>query len=84
MENFFIHKTEEVKNLIKSKGYELKFTPKYSCELNPIEYIFHIWKSRIDYSNEGNQNLSQIIENLDSPFKSIDRIDNLQIKLLLL
>jgi len=37
MDNASFHKGDEVKELIESKGCKLKYLPKYSPDLNPIE-----------------------------------------------
>ena len=47
MENVGFHRTLDVRDLIKGYGISLLLTAPWSCELNPIEYIFSIWKSRV-------------------------------------
>ncbi|KAK2943101.1 putative DDE superfamily endonuclease [Blattamonas nauphoetae] len=44
MDNVGLHKTQEVKDLIRSKNYTSLYTAPNSCELNPIEYVFGMWK----------------------------------------
>ncbi|KAH7825027.1 putative DDE superfamily endonuclease [Monocercomonoides exilis] len=47
MDNVGLHKTEAVINLITSKNYGILYTAPNSCELNPIEYVFGMWKARL-------------------------------------
>lgn len=46
MDNVRIHHDLAVYNLVKSSGNELLYNAVYSSPLNPIEYIFGIWKVR--------------------------------------
>ncbi|KAA6375252.1 MAG: hypothetical protein EZS28_029221 [Streblomastix strix] len=71
MDNSPIHHTAEVqKKLTKFKNLIL-FTAKWSCELNPIEYIFGIWKHRI-YIPPKETNQRIIIQLLNETFAKID------------
>ncbi|KAH7826326.1 putative DDE superfamily endonuclease [Monocercomonoides exilis] len=47
MDNVGLHKSKKVTDLISSKNYEVLNTAPNSCELNPIEFVFGIWKSRL-------------------------------------
>lgn len=47
MDNVGFHKTEDVKETIRDRNYSILYTAPNSCELNPIEYVFGIWKSRL-------------------------------------
>jgi transposase len=46
MDNASIHKTKEVQDVARRKGYTLLFTPPYTPEANPIEMVFGIIKNR--------------------------------------
>lgn len=47
MDNCKIHKGDDIYALFKSAGHEILYTAPNSPELNPIEYVFSIWKGRI-------------------------------------
>ena len=47
MDNVAFHKTQLVKELVESQGINILYTAPWSCELNPIEYVFSIWKARV-------------------------------------
>ena len=40
IDNVRFHKTKEVRELIRDYNISLLFTAPWSCELNPIEYLF--------------------------------------------
>jgi transposase len=40
LDNYSIHKGKQVRDLVESKGVELRFLPPYSPEFNPIECVF--------------------------------------------
>lgn len=46
LDNASIHKTKDVQEVAKQKGYELLFTPPYTPEANPIEMVFGVVKNR--------------------------------------
>ena len=46
MDNHGIHK--EAYGLIEDKGHFILYNPSYSSDLNPIEHVFHIFKSRVE------------------------------------
>ena len=46
VDNASVHKTKEVQEVAKRKGYTLLFTPPYTPEANPIEMVFGIVKNR--------------------------------------
>jgi len=47
MDNASIHKTQGVQDVIQSANHKLLFNAPWSCELNPIEYVFGLWKSKV-------------------------------------
>ena len=47
MDNVTFHKTKKIQELFEITGNNCLLTAPWSCELNPIEYIFGIWKRRI-------------------------------------
>ena len=52
MDDVAFHRTLDVRDLIKGYGISLLLTAPWSHELNPIECIFSIWKSRVRISSE--------------------------------
>ena len=65
MDNLAVHGTEWVKDAMRGQSthHEIKFLPKYSPHLNPIEYCFHNWKTEIkhiDQLKDGRTLLQQI------------------------
>jgi len=48
MDNVGFHNTDEVTTLIADAGHYHLNTAQNSCELNPIEQVFHIWKSHVN------------------------------------
>lgn len=46
MDNVRFHKTVEVRNFLNQAGIEFDFVPPYSPQLNPIEEVFSVLKSR--------------------------------------
>jgi transposase len=53
MDNASIHKKSEQKAFLENSGFELKFLPAYSPQLNPIEEVFSTW---FHYIAPGNLN----------------------------
>ena len=47
MDNAPIHKHQDIKNLIESRGYKCVYLPPYSPELNPIEQFWSVCKSKL-------------------------------------
>ena len=47
MDNVRFHKTKLIQELFNKTNNNCLLTAPWSCELNPIEYIFGIWKNRI-------------------------------------
>ncbi|KAL5504684.1 hypothetical protein ACEPAH_7347 [Sanghuangporus vaninii] len=47
MDNCSIHKSDDVRQLIESRGMKLEFLPAYSPDFNPIELAFSLLKSRL-------------------------------------
>ena len=50
MDNVNFHKTKSIHDFFDKTGNNCLLTVPWSCELNPIEYIFGIWKRRINVS----------------------------------
>lgn len=46
MDNCKLHHSPEVEKLIEESGNHLIFNTPYSSPLNPIEYVFGLWKTR--------------------------------------
>lgn len=64
MDNASFHKGDEIKQLIESKGCKLKYLPKYSPDLNPIEKKWaqiKAWFRKLTYMYE---NKEELIERL--------------------
>lgn len=47
MDNAPIHNKERLKEIIEGAGHAVVFGPKYSPEMNPIEFVFGIWKRKV-------------------------------------
>lgn len=47
MNNIITHHDDKIKKLILATGAKLIYTARYSPDLNPIEYFFHIYKSAL-------------------------------------
>ena len=60
-DNASIHKTKEVKLLVKKLGWVVFKIPPYSPELNQIEHTFGILKSKILRRNMNGKELKQIV-----------------------
>lgn len=48
MDNAPVHNQDNLKELIEGAGYAVVFGPKYSAEMNPIEFIFGVWKKEVN------------------------------------
>ncbi|KAH7831894.1 putative DDE superfamily endonuclease [Monocercomonoides exilis] len=77
MDNVGLHETEAVINLITSKNYGILYTAPNSCELNPIEYVFGMWKARLKISSSIKNN-KKLIEHLYQKLDDITRMDVLK------
>ena len=75
MDDVGIHRTLDVRDLIKGYGISLLLTAPWSCELNPIEYIFSIWKSRVRIPSD-EVNIDGIPGFLSESLKSIAGFEN--------
>ena len=51
MDNVPFHKTSEIRESVAEVGHTLLFLPPYSPFLNPIENLFHQWKTIVRLSN---------------------------------
>ena len=60
-DNASIHKTKEVKLLVKKLGWVVFTIPPYSPGLNQIEHTFGILKSKISRRNMNRKELKQIV-----------------------
>ena len=72
MDNAPIHKTDGVQELINGANHHLLYNAPWSCELNPIEYVFGIWKRRVIIPINITK-VTEILPILDSSFASISR-----------
>lgn len=70
MDNVRFHHDVSIIENIKSRGHYVLFTATSSCELNPIEYVFSIWKSNVR-SMEQTVSISEIIDKLSKGFIDI-------------
>ena len=48
LDNAPIHSPPELKRIAEEAGHTVAFGPKYSPEMNPIEFIFGVWKKQAD------------------------------------
>lgn len=63
IDNASIHKSAEQKRFLQENGYELRFLPAYSPQLNPIEEVFSKWKHLVKAQNPSTvENLKVAIE----------------------
>ena len=60
--NASIHKTKEVKLLVKKLGWIVFTIPPHSPELNQIEHAFGILKSKISKRNFNGKTMMQIVK----------------------
>jgi hypothetical protein len=74
MDNVALHKTANVRALMNEKNYTPLYTAPNSCELNPIEYVFGIWKARLKIPQEV-RTTAQLMEYLTTSVSAIRRID---------
>ena len=51
LDNCSIHKNASIKDLLEVNGHRLIFLPPYTPQLNPIEEVFSVWKSKIKQAN---------------------------------
>jgi transposase len=64
MDNVALHKTQEIREIIESRGHQIIFLPPYSPFLNPIENVFSKWKgSVIDFKASSENELIEAINN---------------------
>ena len=70
MDNVGFHKTKEVKDMLRGAKLSFLLTAPWSCELNPIEYIFSIWKSRARVPPDIT-NIETILNHLAATIQSI-------------
>jgi transposase len=71
MDNVGFHNTDGVRTLISDSGHVHLSTVPNSCELNPIEYVFHAWKSRVSIPPEVNTT-AEVVRCLDRAFVSLE------------
>jgi len=70
MDNVGFHNTRPVEDMITAAGHCHLRTAPNSCELNPIEYVFHAWKSRVQIP-ENVVSDQEIVTHLDTAFRAI-------------
>ena len=61
-DNAGIHKTKEVKLLIKKLGWVVFTIPPYSPKLNQIEHTFGIFKSKMSKRNFNAKTVIQVVK----------------------
>ena len=71
MDNVSFHKTKKIIELFNETNNTCLLTAPWSCELNPIEYIFGIWKKRIKIPR--NIELSEITNFISQGLLSITK-----------
>ena len=67
MDNYSIHKGQKIKDIIENRGCRILFLPPYSPDLNPIENLWAVIKSRI---KKLKQSYSDFHEAIDEAFKN--------------
>jgi len=73
LDNASIHKTKEVQEVAKGKGYTLLFTPPYTPEANPIEMVFGVIKNkfyRLRYDRSFESTLVAVERSIESTLSS--------------
>ena len=73
MDNAPIHRPTELKRLFGQTNHILMFAPPYSAEMNPIEFMFGIWKRKADKKLKKEATLREpiIISAIVDSFKEI-------------
>lgn len=71
LDNASIHRREDVSNLFESAGYVVLFNAPHSSPMNPIEYIFGIWKNRAKQHLRENHSDDEILAHLAGVFDGI-------------
>ena len=72
LDNASIHKTDEVMELIQKANHKALFNAPWSCEQNPIEYVFGLWKRRVTIPANLTR-LDEVLPILDQSFSTITR-----------
>ena len=62
MDNYCIHKTARTREIIEGAGCRILFLPPYSPDLNPIENLWAIIKSRIKKIKNSCEDFNQAID----------------------
>ncbi|KII67412.1 hypothetical protein RF11_08424 [Thelohanellus kitauei] len=64
LDNIRFHHTENVKNIVESRGHDIIFLSPYSPQLNPIELLFSKWESivKADMKIFNSRDLLQVIQ----------------------
>jgi transposase len=58
MDSLPVHKVAGVREVIEAAGAKLRYLPKYSPELNPIEQVFSKFKAHLRKSSRTNHSAS--------------------------
>jgi len=72
MDNAALHKTAGVQQVIQAANHRFLYNAPWSCELNPIEYVFGLWKSRVIIPPQVTR-VADILPILDASFATISR-----------
>jgi transposase len=65
MDNVAFHRVSEVRERVEDGGHTIKFLPRYSPMLNPIENMFSQWKQLVRGENpESEEELMRSIDNV--------------------
>jgi len=77
MDNVAFHRTAGVRAMIEASGHRVLYTAPWSCELNPIEYVFGFVKTRVRVPSEVS-NTRAVLSYLVEAFRSATRAENCQ------
>jgi transposase len=69
MDNVAFHKVREVREKVEAAGHMIKFLPRYSPFLNPIENMFSQWKELVRASRPANE--ESLMRSIDDVFLRI-------------
>jgi transposase len=69
MDNVPFHRVSEINDTIEREGHGIKFLPRYSPFLNPIENMFSQWKTLVKACAA--RNCDELLAHIDSTFLRI-------------